>query len=85
MPRYNFRIIVGSEPIEDDEGLELPDRGAAINHALLAMREMLGEDIRAGRLDLSMRLELLDATGVFHVTDCTAALATQPGLDCRAA
>ena len=85
MPRYSFRIVVGTEIIEDDEGVELPDRHAAIHHALIAMREMLGEDIRAGRLDLSMRLELLDATGMFHVTDCTAALATRADPDCQRA
>ena len=75
MPYYYFHIWLGHEAIEDGEGLMLPDRAAAIAQALSAMREMLGEDIRMGRLDLTMEIRIHDAGGAFHVVDCQDAMA----------
>lgn len=76
MPRYRFQIALRGEMIEDPEGIDLAHRGAAIEHAIVAMREMLAEDIRQGCIDLTMRIEISEGSGaVFHVADCAAAMA----------
>lgn len=77
MPWFHFHLSIGDAVIEDPEGLELPDRTAAIRQALVSVREILAEDIRMGRTDLTLQLALADETGVFHVTTCTDAMATE--------
>ena len=76
MPRYRFQIALRGEVIEDHEGIELAHRAAAIEHAIVAMREMLAEDIRQGCVDLTMRIEIIEGCGAtVHVADCAAAMA----------
>lgn len=81
MPWYQFHLILGDDRIDDPEGLELSDRASAIHQSLVSMREMLAEDIRMGRADMTMRIEIVDDGGAFHVTDCAEAMAsrTPPG------
>lgn len=76
MPRYRFQIALRGEVIEDHEGIELAHRAAAIENAIVAMREMLAEDIRQGCVDLTMRIEIIEGCGAtVHVADCAAAMA----------
>jgi hypothetical protein len=75
MPWFHFHLYVGDETIVDLEGRDLPSRDVAVAQALVGLREILAEDIRGGRADLTLRLALSDESGVFHVTTCSDALA----------
>ncbi|WP_134496746.1 DUF6894 family protein [Microvirga pakistanensis] len=64
MPRYFMHIRQGGQLIEDTEGVELPDLGAARAWALHGIRDLVGEAIRYGRDDwLDDALVITDATG----------------------
>jgi hypothetical protein len=52
MPRYFLHIDTGAERIDDEEGSELPDLGAARDEALLAARQQWAAAILAQQ-DLS--------------------------------
>jgi hypothetical protein len=62
MPRYFFHLLNGGSSC-DEEGAELPDLDAAEQRAIEAAREMMGEDIKHGRLHLGHRIEIKDADG----------------------
>lgn len=60
MPRYFFDLY-NSKTAPDEEGQELPDLKAARDQAIEAARELMGEDIKQGRLQLSHRIEIRSA------------------------
>ena len=62
MPRYFFHLR-GSDLVDDEEGQELDGAEAARAEALRAARDLAGEDVRQGRLDLRHWIEVRDSTG----------------------
>jgi hypothetical protein len=62
MPRYYFHLHNGATA-RDEEGRELPDLETARQEAIKAARELMGEDIKQGRLQLGHRIEIRDAEG----------------------
>lgn len=60
--RYHFHVAAGGEMLLDEEGREMsePDMREA---ALKGARSLIAEDVRAGRLDLSGRIEVVDEYG----------------------
>jgi hypothetical protein len=62
MPRYYFHLRNGATA-RDEEGRELPDLETARQEAIKAARELMGEDIKEGRLQLGHRIEIRDADG----------------------
>jgi uncharacterized RmlC-like cupin family protein len=62
MPRYFFSLFDDIDTL-DDEGLEIPDREAAETAGLTYARAIAAEQVGRGRLTLSHRIEVADATG----------------------
>jgi hypothetical protein len=62
MPRYFFNVH-DDVVVQDEEGMELPDAGAARRAALAGIREMMCEQLRHGRLALGHRVEIVDEAG----------------------
>jgi len=62
MPRYFFHIY-DDLVVRDEEGTELPDAAAARRDAVAGIREMMGEQLRCGRLILHHRVEVEDERG----------------------
>ena len=63
MARYFFHLRDGSDQLLDPEGVELPDLSAVEKRALVAARDMLSDEMKAGTLDLRYRIEVEDAEG----------------------
>ena len=63
MALYFFHLCDGSDRLLDVEGQELPDLDAAKAFALLCARDTLSHDIREGRLNLRVRLDVADTAG----------------------
>jgi hypothetical protein len=64
MPIYFIHVRQGRRLAKDTEGKCFPDLQAAEREAIRAAREMAAQRVRAGRtLQLSSRLEIVDATG----------------------
>ncbi|HEV2745984.1 MAG TPA: hypothetical protein VGW34_01635 [Allosphingosinicella sp.] len=59
MPRFYFDVHDDCR-CTDDEGLELPDAAAARAAATEAARELICDQVRAGRLNLRHRIEVED-------------------------
>lgn len=60
--RYHFHVVAGGEVVLDEEGCELGEaevRSAALKGA----RSLIVEDVKAGRLDLSGRIDVVDEYG----------------------
>ncbi len=63
MPRYFFHVRENEGIVEDEEGLDFPDLGAARADALEAAREIMVAHIRKG-LDVShWYFEIADGSG----------------------
>jgi hypothetical protein len=59
MPLYYFNLH-DSMDIIDDEGRDLPDISAARAEAINAAHEIMCEQVRSGKIDLSSRIEVED-------------------------
>ena len=59
MPRFFFHVFNDENTI-DEEGCDLPDLGAAREHALEAARDMVCDSVRQGHLNLDHRIEITD-------------------------
>lgn len=62
MPRFFFHIRDG-EPVDDPDGMFLPDARTARLEAIRSARDIMAEDIRRGRLSLSSSIEVTDENG----------------------
>lgn len=60
MPRFFFDIY-DDIVVLDEDGIELPNEGAAYAEALSGARELMCEQVREGRLNLGHRIEVMDA------------------------
>lgn len=67
MPRYFFHIVCDNEQ-PDLEGRELADADEARTVAVSECRRLMGDAIKAGRLDLTHRIDVED---VFRQSLCT--------------
>jgi len=75
MNRYFFDVIDDDVVAEDPEGAEFPDLDAVREEALGAARELLCEDVEAGRPVDRRYIQVRDASGqVFFKTPLIAAL-----------
>ena len=72
MPRYFFNLF-NDLNVADDEGIDLPDVAAAMEHAAENARELAAESVREGHLVLGHRIEITDdsgaVVGVVHFRD----------------
>jgi hypothetical protein len=62
MPRYFFNIRDG-EPVDDPDGMYLPDTRSARLEAMRSARDIMAEDVRRGRLHLASCIEVTDEQG----------------------
>ena len=60
MPRYYMHCCNGNGFTEDQEGVELPDKEAAMRKAVAAARDVMAGDVRSGLLDLTSFIEVED-------------------------
>ena len=67
MPPFHFHIRTSDALIEDPEGIEFADRGAAIVEAVRGARCLMTGEVRRGTLCLDQAIEIHDAAGQ-HVT-----------------
>jgi hypothetical protein len=58
----------GNGFMEDEEGVELADKAAAYEKAVAAAREVKGEELRGGELDLTSFIEVEDEAGKLILT-----------------
>lgn len=68
MPRFYFDMLDGAEPIPDNDGNDLPDLEAARGYAIVAAREIVGDQARSGELPLSWTLIVRDESGAIVMT-----------------
>jgi hypothetical protein len=62
MPRFFFHVRDG-EPVDDPDGMFLPDMRSARLEAVRSARDFMAEDLRRGRLHLSSWIEVTDEQG----------------------
>jgi hypothetical protein len=60
MARYYMHSCNGHGFTEDEVGIELPDRQAAMRKAVEAARDIMSHDVRSGILDLTSFIEVED-------------------------
>lgn len=60
MAHFYLELTGGSETVEDEAGIELPDLAAAHVSAVTAARDIMAADIRTGVLDLRLQITILD-------------------------
>ena len=60
MPRFYMHVCNGNGFVEDQEGVDLPDRDTARSKAVEAARDIMAGDLRKGELDLSSFIEVED-------------------------
>lgn len=63
MPRFFFNIRNGNGLTPDDEGRDFGDLGEARAEAVKGIRSIMGEEAKAGRIDLRGRIEMTDEAG----------------------
>jgi hypothetical protein len=63
MPRYFFNLYDASGVTEDVEGVTLPNLDAAREAAVRGARSVISHGAVAGSIDMSGRIEVLDAGG----------------------
>ena len=66
MPRYymHLRLPDGLGLVSDEHGKDFDSLDRAREEAIAGTRSMLGDDVRAGVLDLRGTVEVVDADGV---------------------
>lgn len=79
MPRYFFDLHNGIDAI-DDEGEDLPDLQAAIDHALCEARIMIQTSVQeTGRIDLRHHIDVREGSEIVHVIHFEDAVTVQRG------
>ncbi|HWH21897.1 MAG TPA: hypothetical protein VNT25_01210 [Allosphingosinicella sp.] len=67
MALYFFHLRDGVDVALDPDGIELPSLDAARKKALEAARDSLSHDIKAGRMDVGLRIDVENGDGrVLH-------------------
>ena len=60
--RYHFNLLTADGVLVDEEGIEIGDKDVR-TEALNIARSLIGEDVKAGVIDLSGRIEVTDEYG----------------------
>ncbi len=60
--RYHFHVVAGGEVMLDEEGCEMAEADLRA-FALQGARSLIMADVRAGTLDLSGRIDVVDEYG----------------------
>jgi len=68
MPRYYFNVHNSIGLVEDEEGRDFADLGAARAAALKGAREVIAGDAAEGIVDLRGRLDVIDSAGTVVLT-----------------
>jgi len=63
MPHYHFNLHNSLGFVPDEEGRDLADLGTARAVGIDETRSILAEEVRAGRLDMVGRIEIVDQDG----------------------
>jgi hypothetical protein len=63
MPRYFMQLRDGSEELLDPDGLEYADIDILQKNVLVAVRELISEDVKSGVVDLRFRIDAEDRDG----------------------
>ena len=63
MSRYFFHLHEPDGSSLDEEGGDYPDIDHAVAAAVDGARDVMAADIRAGKLDLDCRIEIVDGSG----------------------
>jgi hypothetical protein len=63
VPRFFFHVRERRGTTPDTEGMDLPDRDAALDVALAGARSILCEEVMGGRLSLDGAIDVTDADG----------------------
>jgi hypothetical protein len=63
MARYFFHLRDGADVALDLEGVELPSLDVAQKMAVEGARDSLSHDIRTGRIDISLRIDVENDDG----------------------
>jgi hypothetical protein len=74
MPHFFLNIYDGLGHAQDEEGVDVPSLDEARYRAVEGIRSLLGEEVKAGRLNLDGRIEIADQSG--------SVLATVPYAEC---
>lgn len=79
MTLYFFHLRDGADVLLDPEGCELPDLGAVAGRTLAAARSLLSADVLEGRMDLHLRIDVVDGAGAaVHSLDFADAVDIRP-------
>ena len=68
MPRYYFHLYNRIGSSDDGEGRDLASLDVAQAAAIKDIRSILGEEVRQGSVDLTGRIEIVDAAGARLLT-----------------
>jgi hypothetical protein len=66
--RYYMQLRDGTEQLLDPEGIEYADLDALRKNVLIAVRDMISEDVKSGVIDLRFRIDAEDRGGVIVYT-----------------
>ncbi|WP_086081392.1 hypothetical protein [Mesorhizobium sp. WSM1497] len=76
MPRFFLHLVLAGRRRTDPEGSELPDNESAVREAIWAAKDLMAEELRAGKpliRDATYEVALHDGTVVATVTFAAAA------------
>ncbi|WP_032808714.1 hypothetical protein [Mesorhizobium sp. WSM1293] len=76
MPRFFLHLVLAGQRRLDPEGSELPDEESAVREAIWAAKELMAEELRAGKpliRDAAYEVALDNGTVVATVTFAAAA------------
>jgi hypothetical protein len=66
--RYYLQLRDGTEQLLDPEGIEYADIDVLKKKVLVAVRELISEDVKGGVIDLRFRIDAEDRDGVIVYT-----------------
>ena len=68
MARYFLQLRDGTEQMLDPEGIEYADMDVLKKKVLIAVRDLISEDVKGGVIDLRFRIDAEDRNGVIVYT-----------------
>jgi len=68
VPRFYMQLRDGSEELLDPDGLEYADIDGLKKKVLVAVRELISEDVKSGVVDLRFRIDAENREGVVVYT-----------------